>query len=71
LLGSRSQIVKEELPVDDPQQRRPDISVAREILDWAPTIALRGGLTRVIDESPRETLLGRQASERAPLTAKP
>ncbi|MCW2974437.1 MAG: NAD-dependent epimerase/dehydratase [Thermoleophilia bacterium] len=70
LLGSRSQIVKEELPVDDPQQRRPDISVAREILDWAPTIDLREGLTRVIVESPRETLLGRQASERAPLTAK-
>ncbi|MBC7462494.1 MAG: SDR family oxidoreductase [Thermoleophilia bacterium] len=71
LLGSSSPIVKEELPVDDPQQRRPDISVAREILGWAPTIDLRDGLTRVIDESPRETLLGRQATERAPLTAKP
>ena len=70
LLGSTSQIVKEELPVDDPQQRRPDISVAREVLDWSPTIDLREGLTRVIDESPREALLGRQASERAPLANK-
>ena len=44
--GSSSEIVYEELPVDDPTQRRPDISLARERLDWKPTVELREGLER-------------------------
>jgi UDP-glucuronate decarboxylase len=36
------------MPADDPQQRQPDISKAKEILGWQPGIALRDGLTRTI-----------------------
>jgi len=48
MTGSRSKIEYHGLPVDDPQQRRPDISKARELLGWQPGIALRDGLTRTI-----------------------
>jgi dTDP-glucose 4,6-dehydratase len=44
--GSSSPIVYEDLPVDDPTQRRPDISLAREHLGWEPEIDLREGITR-------------------------
>ena len=44
--GSSSSMVYEALPVDDPTQRQPDITVAREVLGWEPTIALREGLER-------------------------
>lgn len=44
--GSRSEIVFEPLPVDDPRRRRPDITLARERLDWSPTVALPDGLQR-------------------------
>jgi UDP-glucuronate decarboxylase len=46
--GSRSQIVHEALPADDPVRRRPDISRAIERLGWKPTIALDEGLARTI-----------------------
>ena len=49
LANSSSRIVHRELPVDDPRQRRPDISKAREVLGWQPTIDLREGLRRTID----------------------
>jgi UDP-glucuronate decarboxylase len=49
LTGSRSRIVNRPLPADDPQQRRPDISLARERLDWAPTVHVDAGLQRTID----------------------
>lgn len=42
--GSTSDLVYEPLPVDDPMQRRPDISLAREILGWEPVVGLREGL---------------------------
>ena len=42
--GSSSPIVEEPLPVDDPRQRRPDITLARQELGWEPRIALREGL---------------------------
>jgi dTDP-glucose 4,6-dehydratase len=42
--GSRSPIVFEALPVDDPAVRRPDIALARELLDWAPAVELEEGL---------------------------
>src|SRR5829696_13999 len=44
--GSSSAIVHEPLPVDDPTQRRPDITLARERLGWEPTVELREGLER-------------------------
>ena len=47
--GSSSTVVHEPLPVDDPTQRRPDISLARERLGWEPKIDLRQGLTATAD----------------------
>jgi dTDP-glucose 4,6-dehydratase len=58
LTSSRSEIVHEALPTDDPKVRRPDISLAREILDWEPLVELREGLKRTIDESGVEQLVG-------------
>jgi dTDP-glucose 4,6-dehydratase len=46
ITGGRSEIVHEALPVDDPSQRRPDITLAREALGWEPAVALREGLVR-------------------------
>jgi dTDP-glucose 4,6-dehydratase len=55
---SRSEIVFEALPTDDPQVRRPDITLAREILGWEPGVELREGLRRTIDEAGVELLVG-------------
>jgi dTDP-glucose 4,6-dehydratase len=55
---SRSEIVHEALPVDDPQQRRPDISRARDLLGWEPEVDLREGLRRTIEEAGVERLVG-------------
>ncbi len=49
LVGSKSKIIRMPLPQDDPKQRQPDITQAREILDWQPTIDLESGLKRTID----------------------
>lgn len=49
LTGSSSEIVHRPLPVDDPRLRRPDITLARELLGWEPTIELREGLKRTIE----------------------
>jgi dTDP-glucose 4,6-dehydratase len=56
--GSGSEIVFEALPVDDPQVRQPDITLAREILGWEPQTELREGLRRTIEQSGREVLTG-------------
>jgi UDP-glucuronate decarboxylase len=56
--GTRSEIVFEALPVDDPQVRQPDITLAREILGWEPTVDLREGLRRTIEHSGTENLIG-------------
>jgi UDP-glucuronate decarboxylase len=48
LTGSASKIELRALPSDDPQQRQPDIGMARELLAWEPAIALEAGLTRTI-----------------------
>jgi dTDP-glucose 4,6-dehydratase len=56
--GSRSEIVNEALPTDDPRQRRPDIARARDLLGWEPTVALREGLQRTIDQAGVEALAG-------------
>jgi dTDP-glucose 4,6-dehydratase len=55
---SRSEIVFEALPTDDPQVRQPDISLAREVLGWQPTINLRDGLRKTIAQSGAEALVG-------------
>jgi UDP-glucuronate decarboxylase len=49
LTGSRSEIVRRPLPQDDPVQRQPDISLAREKLGWQPTIQLKQGLQHTIE----------------------
>ncbi|QFI66793.1 UDP-glucuronic acid decarboxylase family protein [Sinorhizobium alkalisoli] len=48
LTGSRSRIVRQPLPVDDPRQRRPDISLAGRELGWRPTVDLSAGLAQTI-----------------------
>jgi dTDP-glucose 4,6-dehydratase len=55
--GSKSQIVFEALPVDDPQVRQPDITRARQLLGWEPEIALDEGLRRTIESLGREPAL--------------
>jgi dTDP-glucose 4,6-dehydratase len=55
---SRSEIVFEPLPIDDPQQRRPDISRARDLLGWEPEVELQDGLRRTIDQAGIERLVG-------------
>ena len=47
--GSSSEIVFEPLPVDDPVRRRPDITLAEQVLGWRPEIDLREGLSRTYD----------------------
>jgi dTDP-glucose 4,6-dehydratase len=49
LAGSDSEIVHRDLPVDDPRQRRPDITRARELLGWAPEVGLEDGLGRTLE----------------------
>ncbi|SEN65176.1 UDP-glucuronate decarboxylase [Sphingomonas gellani] len=48
LTGSRSRLVNLPLPSDDPKQRRPDIAIAREKLNWAPLVQLHEGLIKTI-----------------------
>jgi dTDP-glucose 4,6-dehydratase len=49
ITGSRSELRFEPLPQDDPKQRRPDISKARRLLGWEPSVALEEGLRRTIE----------------------
>jgi dTDP-glucose 4,6-dehydratase len=55
---SRSEIVFEALPVDDPRVRQPDITRARQLLEWEPQVELREGLRRTIEQSGVERLVG-------------
>ena len=48
LTGSQSKIIHETLPSDDPKQRQPDITQARQILDWEPKYSLDEGLKPTI-----------------------
>lgn len=48
MTGSRSPITHHPLPMDDPRQRRPDITRARTVLNWSPTVPLQTGLERTI-----------------------
>jgi UDP-glucuronate decarboxylase len=58
ITGSKSEIVYEALPTDDPQVRQPDITKAQELLGWNPEVELREGLQRTLDQSGPETLIG-------------
>jgi dTDP-glucose 4,6-dehydratase len=57
--GSSSEIVHEPLPVDDPMRRRPDITLAGEVLGWRPEVDLREGLARTYEWFGRERERGR------------
>jgi UDP-glucuronate decarboxylase len=52
--GTSSEIVFEALPVDDPQQRRPDITRAKQVLGWQPEVSLEDGLARLISALGRD-----------------
>jgi dTDP-glucose 4,6-dehydratase len=54
--GSKSEIVFEALPVDDPQVRQPDITRARQLLGWEPQVTLDDGLRRLLQANERESL---------------
>jgi nucleoside-diphosphate-sugar epimerase/intein/homing endonuclease len=62
ITGTGSEIVFEALPVDDPQQRRPDITRARQVLGWQPEVSLEDGLTRLL------RALGREPAAASPLS---
>lgn len=49
LTGSKSPIIYQELPPDDPKQRKPNIDKARQLLNWGPTISLEEGLIPMIE----------------------
>ena len=49
LTGSRSKVVSEPLPQDDPIRRQPDITLAKKRLSWSPRVPLREGLTKTIE----------------------
>jgi dTDP-glucose 4,6-dehydratase len=55
--GSKSEIVYEALPIDDPQVRQPDITRARLLLGWEPTIELEEGLRRMLGTLEREPVV--------------
>jgi UDP-glucuronate decarboxylase len=48
-IGGKSRLVFKPLPQDDPRQRQPDITLAKEILDWEPRVKLDAGLEKTID----------------------
>jgi UDP-glucuronate decarboxylase len=48
LTGSKSKLVFKPLPSDDPRQRKPDIALAKRVLNWSPKVGLRDGLVRTI-----------------------
>ncbi len=56
--SSKSEIVYEALPTDDPQVRQPDITLARELLGWEPEVDLLDGLRRTVEQAGPDTLIG-------------
>jgi dTDP-glucose 4,6-dehydratase len=55
--GSKSEIVHEALPIDDPQVRQPDITRAKQVLGWEPEIELEEGLKRMLPSFGREPVI--------------
>jgi dTDP-glucose 4,6-dehydratase len=62
ITGTSGEIVFEALPVDDPQQRRPDITRARQVLGWQPEVSLGDGLSRLLRALGREPVAVGRAS---------
>jgi dTDP-glucose 4,6-dehydratase len=60
--GGPGEIVHEPLPEDDPKRRCPDITRAREVLDWEPRVPAREGLKRTVDWFARRTERVREVS---------
>ncbi len=58
LTTSKSEIVHEALPIDDPKVRRPDISLAQHVLGWQPEVGLREGLQLTLERAGTEQLIG-------------
>jgi len=58
ITGSSSEIVYEALPTDDPKIRQPNIDLAKQVLSWEPTVQLRDGLQRTLDQSGVDVLVG-------------
>jgi dTDP-glucose 4,6-dehydratase len=56
--GSKSELIYGALPTDDPQVRRPDITLAQQLLSWEPEIQLNAGLRRTLELSGRAALIG-------------
>jgi dTDP-glucose 4,6-dehydratase len=54
--GTKSEIVFEALPVDDPKVRQPDITRAQQLLGWEPQVGLEDGLRRMLQANSRESL---------------
>jgi len=64
MTGSHSRLSASPLPMDDPRQRRPDIGLAKSLLDWQPTVALREGLAATIAGFREELWLAAPVAER-------
>jgi dTDP-glucose 4,6-dehydratase len=62
--GSKSEIVFEALPVDDPQVRQPDITRARQVLGWEPEVELEEGIARTLELSAGATRLSARVGKR-------
>ena len=62
--GSKSEILFEALPIDDPQVRQPDITRARQVLHWQPEVDLEEGLRRTVN-----SLMGEASMLSHPLPA--
>ena len=54
--GSSSEIIYEALPIDDPQQRQPEITRAKQVLGWEPEVNLEDGLRRMLGSLGREPI---------------
>jgi UDP-glucuronate decarboxylase len=63
ITGSRSELQFRPLPADDPRQRRPDITRARQLIDFQPAVSLEEGLRRTIDDFHPRIRTGERASE--------
>jgi UDP-glucuronate decarboxylase len=60
MIGSSSAIIHKSLPLDDPKQRKPDISMAKDQLGWEPMVNLEEGLEKTIAYFEQLLLLARQ-----------
>jgi UDP-glucuronate decarboxylase len=69
LTGSKSELVYRPLPQDDPKQRQPDISLAKDKLGWEPRVALEEGLRKTIEYFDGQLKRGFALEHKPPLRA--